>query len=354
MGISIVDVAKAAGVSNMTVSRVLSRSRGVRPENVAAVIAAVEELGYKAPLRKRGPKPKAGARKKVKRSLLAIPSIPSAEIDPFRVFLESPFGRDVAAGIHRAADDHGIQIDVTPVVPGGQPIDTEGADGIVLIFAGVDDPAMVLAGVDAGFPCVMLPQRLMPRRPAWDSVTVSTNMMGELIVEKLLEYGCSSLALVSNLPRQEMPRDLIYAFKDEARHNDVANYYVGPRMYHAGNSDEDLVIDGSPRALVDQLLDLPRVPDGLALGVDSVSDMYDELRSRGIEPVAKEPRSGKSAVIMTPATVKLWLHPVKPQPYRIGYDGIATGERLLEQLLRRIARPDDPITELSIAPEVLE
>lgn len=353
MGISIVDVAKAAGVSNMTVSRVLSRSRGVRPENVAAVIAAVEELGYVVPFRKRGPKPKAGPRSKVKRALLVIPANPSADVDPFKAFLDSPFGRDVAIGVHRAADDHGVQVDVTPVVLGGKPIDTAGTDGIILIFAGVEDPAVVLAGVDADFPCVMLPQLLMPRHSKWDSVTVSTNLMGELIVEKLLEYGCSALALVSNLPRQDMPRDLVWAFTDEAKHNDVANYYVGPRMYHAGGADEDLVIDGSPKALVDQLLDLPRVPDGLAMGVESVSDMYDELRSRGIEPVTKEPRSGKSAVIMTPATVKLWLHPVKPQPYRIGYDGIVTGEHLLEQLLRRIARPDDPITELSIAPEVL-
>ncbi len=342
----------------MTVSRVLSRSRGVRPENVAAVIAAVEELGYVAPFRKRGPKPKAGPRRKVKRALLAIPSIPSAEVDPFKVFLESPFGRDVATGVHRAADERGVQVDVTPVVLDGQPIDTMEADGIILIFAGLEDPAavlaMLLAGVDADFPCVVLPQRLMPRHPAWDSVTVSTNMMGELIVEKLLAYGCSSLALVSNLPRQKMPHDLIYAFQDEARHNDVANYYVGPRMYYASGADEALVIDGSPKALVDQLLDLPRVPDGLAMGVESVSDMYDELRSRGLEPVTKEPRSGKSVVIMTPATVKLWLHPVKPQPYRIGYDGIVTGEYLMKQLLRRIARPADPITELSIAPEVLD
>ena len=58
MAVSIMDVAKVASVSHMTVSRVLNRSRGVRPENIAAVMAAAEELGYKMPLRKRGPKPR--------------------------------------------------------------------------------------------------------------------------------------------------------------------------------------------------------------------------------------------------------------------------------------------------------
>ncbi|HDZ44674.1 hypothetical protein LCGC14_0269620 [marine sediment metagenome] len=96
------------------------------------------------------------------------------------------------------------------------------------------------------------------------------------------------------------------------------------------------------------------MPDGLAMGVTSVNDMYDELRSRGIEPVRKDPRPGKSVVVITPATVKLWMNPVKPMPYLIRYVGVAEGERLIEQLLRRIARPDDPITHLLIAPTVLD
>ncbi|WP_405970510.1 LacI family transcriptional regulator [Streptomyces sp. NBC_00988] len=47
MQASIYDVAKAAGVSASTVSRVLSGARAVRPESAAAVAAAVEELGYR-------------------------------------------------------------------------------------------------------------------------------------------------------------------------------------------------------------------------------------------------------------------------------------------------------------------
>jgi LacI family transcriptional regulator len=41
------DVAKLAGVSTATVSRVLSRSRGVQPESARKVLAAAEQLGYR-------------------------------------------------------------------------------------------------------------------------------------------------------------------------------------------------------------------------------------------------------------------------------------------------------------------
>jgi LacI family transcriptional regulator len=44
------DVARLAGVSTSTVSRVLSRSRAVHPESARKVLAAAEQLGYRANL----------------------------------------------------------------------------------------------------------------------------------------------------------------------------------------------------------------------------------------------------------------------------------------------------------------
>jgi len=354
MGVSIVDVAKAAGVSNMTVSRVLNHSRGVRPENIAVVIAAVEEVGYKPPLRKPGPKPKSHRQsgKRAHKVLLVIPSHPAQQTDPSKAFLDSPYGRDVVSGIIRAADSHRVEVEVISVVPGGEPVDTQHADGMILVCA-AGDPAVALPGVEPNFPLVMLPQS-SPFRLHCDCVVPNERMIGELAVEHLLKHGCTRLAFVTCDSQETLPRELFHAFRETARHNDVPSHYLGPIMYHADGPDDDLVIDGSAKVLTDQLLSLPRTPDGLAMGVASVNDMYDELRSRGIEPVRKNPRPGKSVVVITPATVKLWMNPVRPVPYQITYMGVPTGERLLEQLLRRIARPDDPITHLLIAPSVLD
>src|SRR5437879_3909205 len=53
---SIVAVAKRAGVSVATVSRVLNNLDNVRAETVKQVRAAMRELGYKPPQVRRGPK----------------------------------------------------------------------------------------------------------------------------------------------------------------------------------------------------------------------------------------------------------------------------------------------------------
>ncbi|HDZ22467.1 hypothetical protein LCGC14_0269630 [marine sediment metagenome] len=240
----------------MTVSRVLNHSRGVRPENVAAVMKAAEELGYVAPLRKPGPKPKARRNhKKSKKVLLLIPSHPTQQVDPSKAFLDSPYGKDVFSGIIQAADSHRVEVEVISPALGGDPIDTQGADGIILLCA-AGDPAQSLPGVEAGFPLVMMPQRT-PFRLRCDCVVPNERMIGELAVEHLLKHGCTRLALVTSDPDEEMPRDLFYAFKETANHNDVPSHYVGPLMSHANGPDEAPVVDGSPNALVDQLLALP-------------------------------------------------------------------------------------------------
>ena len=106
MGVSIVDVAKAAGVSHMTVSRVLNRSRGVRPETVTAVMKAVEELGYVAPRRKPGPKPK--RRKKLRKVLLVAPRDPGPA---GKGFLDSAYGQALLAGVNQVADRHRLEVE---------------------------------------------------------------------------------------------------------------------------------------------------------------------------------------------------------------------------------------------------
>jgi len=47
MKINIKDVAKRAGVSISTVSRVINDSKAVRPKTKTRVLEAIDELGYK-------------------------------------------------------------------------------------------------------------------------------------------------------------------------------------------------------------------------------------------------------------------------------------------------------------------
>ncbi len=357
MAISIIDIAKAAYVSHMTVSRVLSGNRRVRPENVKAVLAVVEQLGYVAPLRKRGPKPNSTRRpiKKLKKFLLVVPSLPTVPHAPDRLFLDYPFGQDVARGLIEAAETKGIEVEVASAAPDGSLTDTKGAEGMVVALVGAADPPKLLVDLGATFPCVTM-GRCEVHQQLWDCVTADNDVMAEMAAEHLLANGARTLAFVTTRPGSHGIRERARAFLEAAqRRRTAGNYFVGPRITYINGPDEEPVIDPSPKALVDQVLALPYTPDGLFIMADmSFEDLYNEFRARGIEPVRKDPRPGKSFVTITPSRLRLWLQPVRPMPYIIGVDGVAIGEYLFELLIRRIARPDDPLARVAVAPKLLD
>ncbi|MHC4562207.1 MAG: LacI family DNA-binding transcriptional regulator [Planctomycetota bacterium] len=356
MAISIIDIAKAANVSHMTVSRVLNGNPRVRPENVKAVLAAAERLGYVAPLRKRGPKPNGprGPAKKVRKFLLVIPSLPSESLDPNRLFLDYPFGQEVARGLIEAAQAKGIEVEVASAEPSGSLTDVDRAEGLVVALLGAPDPPKYLAELGPAVPCVTM-GRCEPYQQLWDCVTADNDAMSEIAAEQLMACGARTLALVTPLPDRHVVRERARAFRKAAQRRGAGgNYFVGPRMTHANGPDEELVIDPSPKALVDQILDLPYTPDGLFMVGDmSFEEIYREFRSRGIEPVRKNPRPDRSFIAITPSRLRLWLEPVKPMPYIVGVDGTTIGEHLSDLLLRRIARPDDATTHVLVAPRLL-
>lgn len=63
---SLADVAKLAGVSNATISRVINGNPGVSPETADAVRKAMDRVGYKPSARRPGPKP--GSKRRESRS----------------------------------------------------------------------------------------------------------------------------------------------------------------------------------------------------------------------------------------------------------------------------------------------
>ncbi len=356
MAVSIIDVAKTANVSHMTVSRVLSGNRRVRPENVKAVLVAVDQLGYVAPLRKRGPKPSTTRRttKKVRKFLLVVPSLPTDPLHPDRLFLDYPFGQDVARGLIEAAKAEDIEVEVASAASDGSLADTKGAEGMVVALVGVADPPKLLLDIDPDVACVTM-GRCEPHQQAWDCVTADNDVIAELAAGNLMASGARTLAFVTTHPGRHGIRQRARAFHEAVeRHRAAGNYFVGPRITYIDGPDKEPIIDPSAKALVDQVLALPYTPDGLFIMADmSFEDLYTEFRARGIEPVRKYPRPGKSFVAITPSRLRLWLQPVKPMPCIIGVDGVAIGEHLFEQLLRRISRPDAPLAHVSVAPSVL-
>src|SRR5689334_11771929 len=93
------DVARAAGVSQGTVSNVFNRPQLVREEVRERVRAVARKLGY------RGPDPKGRLLRAGKVNAIGI-----ATMEPLTYFFADPYAREVMEGIAEAASAHGSGI----------------------------------------------------------------------------------------------------------------------------------------------------------------------------------------------------------------------------------------------------
>src|SRR3954470_20438081 len=98
---SIVSVAKRAGVSIATVSRVINDLDNVRGETAEQVRAAMRELGYTPPRVKRGPK--AGRRRVQPPHVLPSGQIAVLTLGGVQLWLTLPVMASVVTGITREA-----------------------------------------------------------------------------------------------------------------------------------------------------------------------------------------------------------------------------------------------------------
>ena len=99
---ALVDVAKRAGVSIATVSRVLNNEPGVRPETVRHVQRALRAAAYDPEAVRRGPRP--GKRDGKKTRSIAVLVLGQTQEEWFR----RPLFSAVVGGINRAANDRDL------------------------------------------------------------------------------------------------------------------------------------------------------------------------------------------------------------------------------------------------------
>jgi len=181
---TILDVAARAGVSKSSVSRVLQGSPLVSEEARAAVLAAIEELGYR---------PNAAARTLARRQSHSIGVLVSD--------LHNPFFPMVLDGIDAVAEEHGY---TSLIVRGKRRSQTEEqalgrllelqADGIVAVTERLSRDAVVEAA--RSVPLVMLTQT--PRIPRVDTVVSDNREGARLVVDHLAALGHAGIAMIAD------------------------------------------------------------------------------------------------------------------------------------------------------------
>ncbi|WP_306215571.1 LacI family DNA-binding transcriptional regulator [Actinoplanes sp. RD1] len=212
------DVARAAGVSRATASRVINGVRNVDPKLHSVVWDAVNATGYV---------PNRLARSLVTRRsgtiLLVVSDSETHDDDPFlgRFFADPYFGR-VVGGLMRVLREAGIQLALQMVGTAGQRTRLVGdlrhgqADGAVVLSLPAADP---LPGMltEAGVPAVLIGR---PGEPVPINYVDLANETGAgLAADHLVARGARTIGMISGPPAVPAGADRIAGFRRAmARH----------------------------------------------------------------------------------------------------------------------------------------
>lgn len=244
MKVKVADVAREAGVSRATVSRVLNGSAAVNPRSVAQVQRAIARLGYVRSVVRPGPKPRLPHPSRLRTGSIAL-----VVLGQTRHLLEEPTMAWVIEEIQAACRKRGISLlldQMTAVDQIPLCVQARQVDGVL---------AMKASGPLSGYPdfiavlseLIPVVQVFTPGHAAVgvDHVTVNDVAIGALAFEALETAGCRSMAVVDG--GRDFHEALMVrgrAFKDRAALLGI------PAHYFARSRDGFDVAQCLPRPLV--------------------------------------------------------------------------------------------------------
>jgi len=254
MSITIKDVAKLAGVSPSTVSRVLNKTAPISEETSERIYRAMEELKYV---------PNDIARSFASGSSRAIAIAINVSDAPA---YSNSFFSNTVFGIETAAHQNGYNLIVTGTNEryGGvasleKLVRSKKIDGLILPVS-ILQPSLVKVIVAADFPCVVLGRVKEPAgKISW--VDIDNAQAGANAVRHLLNRGYRNVAFVARSTRELFSRDRLEGYHAELNRAGVAGfpaYIISPdssfeeaekcfRILLSGERVPDSVICGDDR-----------------------------------------------------------------------------------------------------------
>jgi LacI family transcriptional regulator len=202
--VTVADIARKAGVSIMTVSRVINHKGDVSPATRRRVEQIVSRLHYR---------PSGIARSLVTRH--------SGTIGVVIPDVSNPFFADVALGAEHVAGSEGYNIYLCNTEEDPQrelavvsSLEEKRVDGIVL-FSRLD--SRQLTGIVARHPAAVLINRQIPKRnrpPTFGTVRLDDVLGGRLAVRHLLERGHRAIGFLSGPPTSHSGRNRAKGYRD--------------------------------------------------------------------------------------------------------------------------------------------
>ena len=235
------DVARLAGVSIKTVSRVLNREPHVRPVTRDKVVAAVQELNYR---------PNLSARQLASKQTFVIGMLYD---NP-----NSDYITDVQHGSLQACREHGYNLLIHPcrTDSAGLMAEVTGlrmqVDGFILLQPVSDITSLCESLQESGVGCVRVSQRPFEGYP-W--ISVGDSEAADSMTEYLLELGHRRIGFVIGHPDHGSSHDRLAGYRSAlARHGieyDPALVEQGMFDYESGHSCARrlLAVDPRPTAI---------------------------------------------------------------------------------------------------------
>jgi len=239
--ITIQDVAKAAGVSVSTVSRVLNDKDDVAPETYEKVQGVIEELGYT--------------------SSLAARSMRSHNTNVIGLIMpdvEFPFAIEVMKGVNRAISELGYDL---IVYTGGDTRKESTAERerryISLLNGSVTDGAIVVTPATTTFSTASPVVVIDPNNESPDClVVIATNHAGALAaMDYLIGLGHRRIGFIGGRPELQSAVRRLQGYKDSLHQADIS---IDPELIQAGDYTTDTGFVCAQR-----LLDLSHPPTAI-------------------------------------------------------------------------------------------
>lgn len=261
--LTIYDVARAAGVSVATVSRVLNHHRGVRPGTREQVMRAVRELNYQPNL--------------IASALMTGQTRTVGLLVPD---ISNPFFAEICRGVEDAGAERGFSLVICNT---DERLDLEAqkvnllrkkaVDGIIFASAEVGD-ANIVELQQAGYPIVLISREVDGIEA--NSVSVDDFQGGYLATKHLIGLGHRRIAHLAG-PLRTRPG--LYRKKGYEAALEQADIEVDPALIAAGEFNLQ-----SGRAMARALLErLPEPPTAVFAGNDLIAiGAIKELRQAGL------------------------------------------------------------------------
>ena len=212
MPVTIKDVAKAAGVSPSTVTRVIQNKSTISDETKKRVRKAMKELNYH---------PNLNARSLVSSYTQVIGLVLPDDSD---VFYQNPFFPSVLRGIAQVASDNHYAIQLATgkdekerLNAISQMVYGKRVDGLIFLYAQQNDPLVQLV-VEEQFPFLILGKSLSPFIPLVDNDNIQA---GFDATEYFIKKGCSRIAFIGGTKKLFVTQDRLTGYEQALQEHNL-------------------------------------------------------------------------------------------------------------------------------------